>query len=200
MRRIALLGTTLLLSACSGFDTFFNDTHWLARPNQPLGNSENMLRVRGVGVQEPTIRPEPGNVWPGPIPPQPTLQELMREENQQIMKPLPPPEAIPGGPPQPIPPAPRRGSSTPPGSNQPGLPPLPTVPPQAAPRLPRPLAPGGHMYQTPEGPMVGSPGPGGYETLTGPRGESGGIVVPNGNGTSTVILPDGRVLTVPTPK
>ena len=200
MRRFALLATTVLLSACSGFDTFFNDTHWLGRANQPLGNSENMLRVRGFNVQEPTIRPEPGNVWPGPIPPQPTLQQLMREENQQMGRPLPPPEALPQGqaPLQPIPPPPAR-RATPPGSNQPAVPPLPSLPPPT-PQKPTKPAPGGHIYTTPEGQMVGTPGPGGYETLTTPKGESGGIVVPNGNGTSTIIMPDGRVLTVPTPK
>ncbi len=199
MRRIALLGTTLLLSGCSGFGTFFGDTHWFGRPNKPLGNSENMERVRGENPALPVLRPEPGDVWPGPIPPQPTLQQLMKEENQQIMKPLPPPE-IPG---ETVPPAPgqkrRRGSSTPPTAITPGIPQMPSERSVPPPKLTKPPA-GAHMSSTPEGPMFGIPGTGGYETLTGPRGQSGGIVVPNGNGTSTIILPDGRVVTVPTPK
>ena len=43
-----------------------------------------------------------------------------------------------------------------------------------------------------------SGGTGGYQTLTTPQGQA--IVVPNGNGTSTVIHPDGTVETIPTPR
>lgn len=204
MRRIALLGTMLLLSACagSGFGTFLGDTNWFGNSNRPLGDSENLERVRGYAIQPQVLRPEPGDVWPGPPPPQPTLQQLMREENQQIMKPLPPPQ-IPGeispAPPPEQPPKKRRGSSTPPTPVVPSIPTTPAVPPIPAPKFTKP-PPGAHMYSTPEGPMYGIPGAGGYESLVGPRGQTGGIVVPNGNGTSTIIMPNGRVLTVPTPK
>jgi hypothetical protein len=187
MRRIALLGTLALLSACagSGFGTFFTDTELHGNPNKPLGASENQLRVRGEAPLLQVLRPEPGDVWPGPPPPQPTLQQLMKEENQQLIKPLPPPE-IPGSP-------------TPPPLISPNIP-LPKMP--AVPTAPKPMKPppGAHMYVTPLGPMFGIPGPGGYETLTGPQGQTGGIVVPNGNGTSTIIMPNGQVLSVPTPK
>jgi hypothetical protein len=199
MRRFALLGLTLLLPACSGFSTFFYDTHWFGDPNKPLGDSENMRRVRGQEVAVPPLLPEPGNVWPGPIPAQPTLEQLMREEKEELQR-TPAPLA-PGQPaPPPGPRSPRRGSSTPPGPIEPGLPPLPNPPPVPAPKLPSSAAPHAHTYVTPTGPMTGTPGPGGYETLTTPSGESGGLAVPNGNGTTTIILPDGRVLTVPSPK
>ena len=200
MRRIPLLAVTLLLSACSGLQTFFSDTHWFGNPNKVLGNSETLLRVRGATVEQPPLRPEPGDVWPGPTPPQPTLQQLMREENEELKRPLPPPMPVPGNPPMlPGGRLPSQSNPVPPGLGQPALPPLPPAP-KAPPGPPAKPPPGGHVYQTPEGPAVGSPGPGGYETLTSPRGEPGGIVVPNGTGTSTIILPDGRVLTVPTPK
>jgi len=199
MRRFALLGLALLLPACSGFSTFFSNTHWFADPHRPLGDSENMRRVRGQDVSVPQLLPEPGNVWPGPIPAQPTLEQLMREEGQEMQR-----APVPGQPqPPPAPPGqrpPRRGSSTPPGSVEPGLAPLPNLPPVPAPNLPSTAAPHGHTYQTPTGQVTGSPGPGGYETLTTPKGEPGGIAVPNGNGTTTLIMPDGRVLTVPSPK
>ena len=42
-------------------------------------------------------------------------------------------------------------------------------------------------------------GTSGYQTLTEPGGGSA-VVVPNGNGTSTIIHSDGRIETVPTPK
>ncbi|MGH7212175.1 MAG: hypothetical protein ACREF1_12030, partial [Acetobacteraceae bacterium] len=81
----------------------------------------------------------------------------------------------------------------------PSLPQIPKMPAVPTPRRTKP-PPGAHMYTTPLGPMFGLPGPGGYETLTGPQGQTGGIVVPNGNGTSTIIMPNGQVLTAPTPK
>lgn len=203
MRRIALLGTTLVVSACSGFDTFVHDVHWFGNPNKVLGNSENLQRVRGQITPEPALRPEPGNVWPGPAPQEPTLRELMREENLQIQRPLPPPLSVPAQPTTPSPGGPPPGGVMPPNPVEPNPPPLSNVPPLAAPKPAKPVAPprGGHVYQTPEGPQTGIPGPGGYETLVPPKGGGpGGIVVPNGNGTSTIIMPDGKVLTVPTPK
>ena len=42
-------------------------------------------------------------------------------------------------------------------------------------------------------------GTGAYRTVTLPDGTTG-IIVPNGNGTSTIIRPDGSVETVATPK
>ena len=47
-------------------------------------------------------------------------------------------------------------------------------------------------------PGVTSGGTQGYQTMTTPRGTA--IVVPNGNGTSTVIHSDGRIETIPTPR
>ena len=199
MRRIALLGTMLVLSACSGLDTFIADTHWFGNPNKVLGDSENLRRVRGQNAAEPVLRPEPGDVWPGPVPPQPTLQQLMREENLQIGKPLPGPAVIPPEPALPGPNGRQPESATPPNPIAPAVPP-PAVPPPGQPNAPKRGAQRGHTYQTPAGPQTGIAGPGGYETLVTPNGEAGGIVVPNGNGTSTIIMPDGKVMTVPTPK
>ncbi|MBC7801916.1 MAG: hypothetical protein H7Z10_14960, partial [Gemmatimonadaceae bacterium] len=59
--------------------------------------------------------------------------------------------------------------------------------------------PQGQVVQTPQGPAVDTGGTSGYRQLGGP-GNVGGIMVPNGNGTSTIIRPDGSVQTVPTPR
>jgi hypothetical protein len=59
--------------------------------------------------------------------------------------------------------------------------------------------PAGQVYQTNRGPAVSTGGTANYQTLTTPGGGQS-IVVPNGNGTSTVIHPNGTVETVPTPK
>jgi hypothetical protein len=55
------------------------------------------------------------------------------------------------------------------------------------------------VYQTQKGPAVTNGGTSGYQTLTTPGGGSA-IVIPNGNGTSTVIHSDGTIETVPTPR
>jgi hypothetical protein len=161
MRRIALLGLLFLLPGCSGAWDFLGDGHSFTwNPNQPIGDSENMRRVRGEPPHLPPIGPEPGNVWPGPVPPEPTLSDL-EKSNQPL-----------GG---------SAPANPPPG----GEPPPPT-------RQPRPAAaPGGAARPS-------STTGGGASSTAKPGG--GSIVVPNGNGTSTVIGPDGSISTVPTPK
>jgi hypothetical protein len=214
MRQYALIGLILLLPGCSGVYTFLSDTHSFTwNPNRPIGDSENIRRVRGLAPNLPPVTPEPGNVWPGPVPPEPTLSDLEKDTTplgtQPGMPPAPdgstnPSQTTPAAPdhrqPRPI----TRGSSTPPGNTQPGLtlappgtgaPPVPAAPPSSA-SGPGPV---GRVYQTPQGPAVGTQTQGHTDTLSGP-GRNGAIVVPNGNGTSTIINPDGSITTVPTPK
>ena len=86
------------------------------------------------------------------------------------------------------------------GTVQPGLTP---IPPPSAPRsvdtTPPARSPAGQVTSTPQGPGVTSGGTNSYQTITTPGGGSA-IVVPNGNGTSTIIHSDGRIETVPTPR
>ncbi len=128
MRRSAIV-LPLLLAGC-GFDDFFGNTHTFhATPNAPLGESETMLNARGVITEEAPLQPEPGNIWPGPIKPIPTLSELEQQENEGMKK----------------------------------LRPMETPPVKGAPP-----------------PSAGQP-----------------VVIPNGDGTSTVIMPDGTIRTIP---
>ncbi len=201
MRRIALTCLCLALSGC-GYNTWWNPPFTTgSNPNFPAGDSENLRRVRGEQVDAPVLTTEPGDVWPGPLPPEPTLQELEQQGTQPgVEQPVPGSPDFRNAPSLPPPPA-VRGSSTPPGSNQPGLPPLPnpSVPQANNPVPPAPRNPAGQVYQTPSGPAVTNGGTGGYQTTTTPGGGSS-IVVPNGNGTSTIIHSDGTIETVPTPK
>jgi len=197
MRRIALLGLTLLLPACQtlvgspldGAGGFLGDTMTFHRnPNLPAGNAANMQRVEGRQVELTPLTPEPGNVWPGPAAPEPTLEDLERQQSQADMNAQPPP-------PRPA----TRGSSTPPGPS-PAMP--MSVAPQPAPArasLPPLTPPTTNVYPTPNGPAVGTQGGNGVQTYTDPKGGTG-IVVPNGNGTSTLIGADGSVSTVTTPR
>jgi len=204
MQRIALACLCLALSGC-GYNTWWNAPYTSGtNPNLPAGDSENMRRVLGQDVEVPALTPEPGDIWPGPLPPEPTLQELEQQTNLQPEPEQPVPgsplanQAKPPSPPAQIP----RGSSTPPGSALPQV-----APPLGAPAAPQATAPAapltpprpGQVVPTPSGPGVTSGGTSGYQTMTVPGGGSA-IVVPNGNGTSTIIYPNGKIETVPTPR
>jgi hypothetical protein len=152
MRPIALLGLilTLTLSLTGCGDTWWNPplTGGFS-PHTPAVDSDNMRRVMGMDSPTAALQTEPGDVWPGPLPPTPTLSDMEGETGSTA---LPPPFA----------------------PRDPNASPLPNTP--ARPRVSVPPA-------TTEAAPNGAP-----------------IVVPNGNGTSTVIHPDGRIETVPTPK
>jgi hypothetical protein len=198
MQRIVLACLCLALSGC-GYNTWWNPPFTTgSNPNFPAGDSENMRRVMGEQVDAPVLTTEPGDVWPGPLPPEPTLQDLQQQAGQAPLS----ERAMPGSsqPPSLPPPLPSRGSSTPPPTSQPAPPPPPrsgapqaTIPPQAPPNA------AGQVLPTQRGPAVTNGGTSSYQTTTTPGGGSA-IVVPNGNGTSTIIHSDGTIETVPTPR
>ncbi|HTW26305.1 MAG TPA: hypothetical protein VME92_04185 [Acetobacteraceae bacterium] len=207
MRRLVLLGPslvgmTLALAGCQGFGTFAGDTFSLpgTNPNEPIGASETIHRVEGAPVQVEPLTPEPGNMWPGPPPPMPTLGEVEREQGLNPSMPPPGTGVLPPNYGHTEPGVTPHGSSTPPGNVQPGLPPLPNLPP-ISPEIPTPAVPeSGQPVQTPNGPAITTGKSGNVQTVTPPGGGGQGILIPNGNGTSTLILPNGQVQTVPTPK
>jgi hypothetical protein len=173
MRRIALLGLFLLLTGCgTRFGTFLGDTHTFnGGPNMPPGDSENLRRVSGYDSTMAPLLPEPGNIWPPPAGPMPTLMDLEKQTNQNAVAPA----AAGSGATPPAVPMAMPSAST-----------IPSVRPSTV--------------QTPHGTAVTTGGGPGYSTTTGPAGAGQSIVVPNGNGTSTVIHADGTVETIPTPK
>ncbi|CAH2600156.1 conserved exported protein of unknown function [Rhodovastum atsumiense] len=196
MRRIVLPGLVLLLAGCEsyagspfvGFGGFIADTHsFQANPNRPVGDSPNVLRVEGRTAEVEPLTPEAGNVWPGQAPPEPTLQDIQHQQNQQDQS---------GRPEQP---APRRGSSTPPGAQPSITAPPPAQGPTIPPDLPANPPPSVRSYPAPGGAVPGTQTGNGVQTYTDPKGQIG-IIVPNANGTSTMIAPDGTVTTVPNPR
>ncbi len=205
MRRIVIIGLTLALSGC-GYKTWWNTPFTGGNnPNLPVSDSENMQRVLGV---QPTVEPmttEAGDIWPDKFESAPTLEDLEKSGGMTSQ-----PEGPVAGSPlfrngQPMmAPIPSQGSSTPPGNP----PPSPTTPNPAAPLTsyktpvtPPPPSGGttGQVVQTPSGPSVVTGSGPSYQTTTSPSGGQS-IIVPNGNGTSTVIHADGRIETIPTPK
>ena len=205
MRRTAVLATLILLPGCTGFGTFLDHAFSVpgTHPNLPMTDSENMRRVLGNEPGVVPLQPEPGNVWPGPQAPDPTLADLQGQGGTETSRGFPPTTAPGGaGPALPDHQQPRPlGSSTPPGSVQPGA----STPTPVAPTVPRPRSsvpgpgPQGSVVQTPQGPAVDAGGTSTYRQLTTPQGP-GAIMVPNGNGTSTIINPNGSIQTVPTPR
>ncbi len=205
MRRSVSLAVLLLgLTGCTGFGEFLDHTFTPPGtiPTLPMADSENVRRSLGNPVEIETLGPEPGNVWPARQGPDPTLDDIGKQQDTEEQRGFPAtsvPGATPGLPAgrQPRP----RGSSTPPGNASPGLSPLAPVgvaPPPPATSVPGP-GPVGGVVNTPNGPAVDTGGTRSYRQLNTPRGP-GAIMVPNGNGTSTIINPDGSVQTVPTPR
>ena len=171
MRRPALLVLLCLMLSGCGLE---NHLPFVAGPDpyRPASDSETMQRVEGRAPSMPVLHEAPGNVWPGPVPAEPTLETLEQQQLQLPNQATPPP--LPA----------ETGSSTPPAA----LPPLPVIP------APPPVA--GEPVAPPRRPSAAFPVRGGMAVPSGGTG----IVVPNGNGTSTIIRSDGSVETVPTPK
>ena len=117
MRRIALLGLLLTLPGCTGTGEFLAHTFAPppANPNLPLTDSENLRHALGQSVEFTPMTTEPGNVWPGPEGPEPTLSDVAKQEGSGGASSSTVPGATPGLPAGRQPRPRTRGSSTPPG-------------------------------------------------------------------------------------
>ena len=188
MRRLLLpLLLAIPLSGCAthvgnpseGLGGFLSNTFsWRGGGNRPALDSANARRVMGGAEEAEPLLPEAGNVWPGPLPPARTMADLQRD----MSTPLPPIDAAPGA---------SRAAAAP--AAAPAARPTPVPSPVPAP------VPAGRLLQTPQGPATTVIGGNGVETFTLPNGRSG-IVMPNANGTLTLIGPDGTSQTIPAPR
>jgi hypothetical protein len=186
--RVALVAV-LLLSGCSGsgFWRYEKDSFTFPwqNPNGPVSDSENYVRSR-YGMKTgpaPQILTESGDIWPGPPAVVPTLKDLQKQQLAEI-----------------------NSSGGVPGQGLAPLPTLPTLPgyeiSTQEPIHPPPsslftggvVGVGGRHISTSYGPTSAA-----LPAATPAPASNGNIVVPNGNGTSTVISPTGKVTTIPTP-
>lgn len=202
MRPIAVIGLAVLLSGCAyasnpfdGFPGYIEDTQGLtANPHAPQGNSETMQLVRGEATTPTPLQPEAGNVWPAPVQAEPTLKDFEREQQNGTLPPEPGPTPL----------GPASSSSTPPSVSI-GGPATPlTMPPAPTPTVPPPstlgkVTPVNGDVSTPHGVAHLTTDANGVITYSLPNGTRG-IAVSNGNGTLTLIGPDGSVQTVNAPK
>ena len=158
MRRIALLSLTLVLSGC-GHNTW-SDLPFTSgsNPNVPRADGENVRRVMGYATATDPLLPEPGNIWPGPLPPTPSLLDIERDTNVDLSETIPRPR----GPSPPMP------TAVPPITQ----PPLPRQIPQTQGSAAPPPArdPSRRIITAPSGPGVTSGGGPGYQTTTTPGG------------------------------
>jgi hypothetical protein len=185
MRRAVLL-MGLLLSGCSGsgFWRYQEDAVALPwqSPNAPVGSSENFQRAKlGTKATGTPLLTEAGDIWPGPPLPVPTLKDLQKQQMAEI-----------------------NNEGAAPGAGLAPLPALPSLPGyEIAPQDPGHAAPArtfsGGLVPLPGGRAAPLAGGENYKEIGGGNGLPGAIVVPNGNGTSTVIGPTGNVTTIPTP-
>ena len=177
-----LASACLALGACSGsgFWQYERDTFTLPgeNPNRPVGSSENFVRARNGTIVEPApLMTEAGDIWPGPSTPVPTLKDLQKQQTAEV-----------------------NGSAA--ATTLAPLPALPSLPgyeisSQDKGNLPPPEAFPDAVVAN-HGSRIPIKGAQEYKAPAGSAG--GNIVVPNGNGTSTVISPTGQVSTIPTPK
>lgn len=198
LRAMAMLALSFGLAGCAqvesriaGVQGSLGGVHDRFGPNwggmRPAMPSESLTvqRIRGQTAPVTPLRPEPGDVWPGEEGPRATLAN--------------PEEALRGVRTSDSPP--RRGSSgfdNAPGAAPPVLSPIFEAPPQP-PRANRTdgQAPAGQVFQSQQGPVVGTGGAGRVQSTVSPQGS--GLAIRDGAMT-TLIGPDGRVQQVPTPR
>ncbi|MCP1222096.1 hypothetical protein NKW45_09590 [Acetobacter orientalis] len=165
MRKAALVAVCLSVSGCSGFGKYVSDTATLPgeNPNAPAGSDLNMRRVYGYHTAETPILPQGGNIWPGPPPPLPTLEDVEKDRSGT---------ALDGGSGQDV------GAVLQDGSE---------------------MSLSDHDKKA-EGGKLPDAEPDVAERYGAKRGNASTIEIPNGDGSVTLIHPDGTVTTVPAKK
>ena len=183
MRRTALLGPifalTLALPGCTGVDDFLDHTFSLTdNPNRPIGDSLNMRRVQGMSASAAAVTPQTGNVWPRGVDRMPTLQDIESDRSS----------------------SPRPANSRPANPRVGNLLPAPQGLPDTAPSpvASTPPQPGPPSASNPTDTSPIAVRPERYRTVSTPAGTD--IVVPNGNGTATLMRSNGTMETVPNPR
>ena len=86
LHRSALaLVLVMLLPGCASERHFARDSAWpFGNPNAPVVTSETGQRALGQSPVVTPITPQPGNVWPGPVQPVPTIADVEKNMNQPL--------------------------------------------------------------------------------------------------------------------
>lgn len=87
MKRAGVVIMSFLAVSCTGLDRHIHDTvNPYGTPNTPDSQSETAQRVRGAKLSTVPILPETGDVWPGQPEPVPSLQDVSRSNAHFIEK------------------------------------------------------------------------------------------------------------------
>jgi hypothetical protein len=85
LRKTLATGLLLVLSGCVSERHFASHALWpFGNPNAPPVTSETAQRALGHDVSTVPLQPQPGNVWPGPVKPMPTLSEVEKYANMPL--------------------------------------------------------------------------------------------------------------------
>lgn len=212
MRRLSFVALTLLLGGCSGLGHYMGDTAWpFGNPNSPandaheatpMSQSLTMQRALGHDVPVATITPQAGDVWPGPVKPIPTLSEVQQNMNTplgQMYEQNQTPPAAPGVPlTVPTYTVPSGAVARPAGPDQSDIdfkaPAQPAPVPSATPGQ----ADIGRVLIGPAGPIgIITGGTQSAQQVAPIDGKGGGILMPNGDGTATLVEANGHIITMP---
>lgn len=87
MKKAGVVIMSFLAVSCTGLDRHIHDTlNPYGTPNTPDSHSETAQRVRGAKLSTIPILPETGDVWPGQPEPVPSLQDVSRSNEHFIEK------------------------------------------------------------------------------------------------------------------
>ena len=197
MKRIGFLAPAALGLILAGCGTSWGPSGDMSSQPRAPGDSLTIRRIMGENPEAPPLRSEQGR-WALRERPRATLADP-----DAAMQGIP--DYRPGSRPEverSLPPL--RGSSADP-AGVPGVPQLATPDPM---RPQPPVArsttggyPPGTVVPVPgQSPAVITGGSDRYQTYQQPNTAGGGIIIPQGNGTGTLIGPDGRTITVPMPR
>lgn len=85
MRKSMAIGLVLILPGCATERHFAADALWpFGNPNAPAVTNETAQRALGHNVNVPPVQPQPGDVWPGPVQPMPTLSQVQKYSNMPL--------------------------------------------------------------------------------------------------------------------
>lgn len=83
MRKITVLLIGIALSGCSGFGEYISDTFWpMEDQHAPAGEGDMMRRVRGGSPAGLPLVAQTGDIWPGQPDPVPTIQDVSNPDSR----------------------------------------------------------------------------------------------------------------------
>ncbi len=83
-RSALALALLIVLPGCVSERHFARDSWPFGNPNAPAVTSETGQRALGQNPVVVAIAPQPGNVWPGPVQPVPTIADVERNMNEPL--------------------------------------------------------------------------------------------------------------------